>query len=372
MFTYGRVEIKIMSTGTESKSIKCGGCKTIIKGRQYLKCSVCLQCYDLECANVSESRFYNTLTPEHRTTWKCPLCKNKEPKRDNTNTPIRMKTDESRDENVTIRNPRNSSRQMTPEEPCASDVLSEIKMDIKNILDELRSVRCEMQDFRNRMERLTTDVTTNSKRIDGLSARIEVLEQQHSTIEGSAAGTSSLEDTIAELKQDLNDREQELLSNDVEVAGIPEEKSESVAHIVLAVAKKLGVSMDERDIVSADRVGPIRAPVQGAPPARPRPLVVRLARRVLRGQLLAAARVRRTMDTEGLGLSSTPKPFYINERLTKQNRQLFFKAREASSNAKWNYVWTRDGNIFARRETGAPRHRLKSAQDINRVFFGQK
>ncbi|CAG9791874.1 unnamed protein product [Diatraea saccharalis] len=67
----------------------CAGCKQIIQDRRFLICSQCQQNYDLECANVSQSRFYKTMTSEHKSSWKCPLCFSKKPKGDNENTPVR-------------------------------------------------------------------------------------------------------------------------------------------------------------------------------------------------------------------------------------------------------------------------------------------
>ncbi|CAG9791192.1 unnamed protein product [Diatraea saccharalis] len=72
-----------------SSQIICGGCRVIIPDRRYLSCSGCKQCYDLVGANVSEQRFYNTLTREHRDAWKCVVCQSKQPKTDKTNTPAR-------------------------------------------------------------------------------------------------------------------------------------------------------------------------------------------------------------------------------------------------------------------------------------------
>lgn len=71
-----------------------------------------------------------------------------------------------------------------------------------------------------------------------------------------------------------------------------------------------------------------------------------------------------------MGLNSTTN-FYVNERLTKNSRQLFHKARAAAKNSKWRYVWTRDGRIYTRKEHGKPRYRLRNDADIERVFGEQ-
>lgn len=68
----------------------CAGCHQLIPDRRFLTCHICSQHYDLDCANVSEKRFYNTMSVDQKEKWKCPLCKSKAPKIDNKNTPIRQ------------------------------------------------------------------------------------------------------------------------------------------------------------------------------------------------------------------------------------------------------------------------------------------
>lgn len=71
-----------------SAGLMCAGCRTTITHRQYLRCSLCALIYDLECANVSEARFLNTMTKDRKATWKCIHCVSKQPKTGNLNTPV--------------------------------------------------------------------------------------------------------------------------------------------------------------------------------------------------------------------------------------------------------------------------------------------
>lgn len=82
-----------------SSQLKCGGCLKPIESKQYLRCNFCKLSYDLPCANVSEQRFLNTMFRGHKKYWKCLLCKTKQPRGDNSNTPMRVANDDS----VTIR-----------------------------------------------------------------------------------------------------------------------------------------------------------------------------------------------------------------------------------------------------------------------------
>ncbi|XP_075991862.1 uncharacterized protein LOC142987171 [Anticarsia gemmatalis] len=114
-------------------------------------------------------------------------------------------------------------------------------------------------------------------------------------------------------------------------------------------------TIEDRDIVSADRIGGRRidaTSAAGEMEIRPRTVIVRLARRSLRDDLINGARVRRGATTADLNMAGAPRRFYVNERLTKLNRLLFRRARDAGQRAGWKYVWTRHGRILARRGPG--------------------
>lgn len=82
----------------------CEGCRQNIPDRRFLVCCYCDKHYDLECANVPEARFYNTMSPNRKKTWKCQACICRAPKKDNSNTPIRPTSPVLLDTFVTKRN----------------------------------------------------------------------------------------------------------------------------------------------------------------------------------------------------------------------------------------------------------------------------
>lgn len=69
-------------------TLTCAGCQKNIIDREFLTCTSCKESYELDCANVSSQRFYNTMTAEHKKTWVCQLCRRKTPKTGNINKPI--------------------------------------------------------------------------------------------------------------------------------------------------------------------------------------------------------------------------------------------------------------------------------------------
>ncbi|KAL0895141.1 hypothetical protein ABMA27_013592 [Loxostege sticticalis] len=382
---------------------KCSACLHVFEHSRYLTCSLCGQHYDIDCVGVSEQRFFSTLTGDHRTQWKCASCKSRQPRTDNTETPVR-----SGEGGVTVR--RGASRppvlemeldesliepgQETPEvkQPDGAVVLASfqalvaewkrfseaIRADVRSMRDEvredLRALRGEMRELaglvrrcegrvdvvEERLETLEREASGNNvavgARIDAVEARMEAAERRRA--EAGPDDAEGLRRTVEELKLELNERDQEALLADLEIGQLPEQKGENVVHSVIVLATRLGVPLEERDVVFAERVG--------APPAeaggRARRVVVRLARRHLRDELLRAARVRRGAAAEGGGR------VFVNERLTRSNRQLFHRVREECRRLLWRYAWTRRGRIFARKSDGAQVYQLRSSGDLERVF----
>lgn len=234
---------------------------------------------------------------------------------------------------------------------------------IKVLREELVAVTKEMTSFRQELKRLNEHIIESNKRVACLEDRMDILEGKFAA-ERSGVEPNTLV-AIAELKAELNEREQDSLINDIEIAGLPEDRGENVMQIVTLTAQKLGMNLACEDIIYAERQGPRRAYPEELP--RPRIICVRLARRALRDQFLRVARVRRGADTDGI-VNGVPTKFYVNERLSRTNRRIFYKAREEGRRQGWRYIWTREGRVYARRDHGSPAHRIRTDENISVVF----
>ncbi|KAL0894687.1 hypothetical protein ABMA27_013232 [Loxostege sticticalis] len=364
-----------MSPNSLPASIECANCNKPLPKSEFMRCSSCKAAFDLVCINLSTQRFYSfyKLDKQRRDNWKCSKCPTKKPSK--ASTPRRLISDLSPESsNITVRDKTLTTKDIGSEgTPYESNSLKDdmsSTMDFKLLLEEMRAIRTEMSLFRSVITDLSSSIKSQNLRLDSLESRIDDLEAK--TGESGSSVINKLEETIAQLKLDIEEKDQETLGNDIEVANFPEISNENSIHVMLTVAKKLGVELDERDIVSAQRVGAPRVsnPSAGGA-ARPRPIAVRLARRSQRDALLQAARVRRRLTTDDVNLPGTPiasRPFYVNERLTRANRQLFQRTREVAKRLGWTYVWTRDGKVFTRQENGKARHRVRTQADLVRVF----
>ncbi|CAG9782468.1 unnamed protein product [Diatraea saccharalis] len=239
----------------------CAGCLQAIKSRQFLCCCSCGESYDLLCANVSEQRFRNTLTGEHRQKWKCDECRSREPKSNNSDTPARAHDDDkvTRRRGASAVSPVEGSSPVEAPESSSHKTLEVLSGKLEMLVEEIRTFRNEMSETRQRVltfdEKLfglVTQVETCVSEVKELRTRVEQLENRSGCDAISDyAHSSPLVNTIESLKAELNERDQELLLNDIEVTCVPEQRVESLQHIVMTLASKVGVQLGQQDCAEA-------------------------------------------------------------------------------------------------------------------------
>jgi prefoldin subunit 5 len=353
----------------------------------HAECIICsistckVKTYHRECVGMPAHSKINS-------PWVCLTCKATLPRDSNANTPSKD-TDEDMEEPSS--GPGTGPDSLISELRLVREEIGSLRTEITHFRKEMKDVRADIaacnsnmlklsehvdmldkqvHDLEARIDRNTNSVTSITQRLNNMDSRLEEAEAQkeHHT---DVSQVLELQATIEQLKSELNDKEQNSLMNDLEISGLPEQQHENTVHMVKLIAAKMGVTIDDRDVVEAWRAGPRRlsaaAPAAPAPPLRARPLVVRCARRSVRDALLAAARVRRSLKTRDLGLTGDVS-IYINERLTRTNRCPFGKAKEIAKRLQWKYVWSYNGRILVRKAVGLNAHQISCEDDLNGVF----
>lgn len=145
-------------------SLTCAGCPNEIPNKvPYLTCSLCTSNYDLDCANVSEARFYNTMSLEHKKTWKCQMCRCKEPKGDNTDSPIHSQNPSLTEEpsNITQRKKRYQYINDSLDSSCDISTLGDtIHQDLKNNKRQSINDMANQNEDRNPIIMLQNEIQT--------------------------------------------------------------------------------------------------------------------------------------------------------------------------------------------------------------------
>ncbi|CAK1541706.1 unnamed protein product [Leptosia nina] len=249
----------------------------------------------------------------------------------------------------------------SPNEVIPTDFMTELRA----VRTEISNMRLEIQAFRSEMAELKPALQACVKKVDDMEQSVLSLETEVEKMKGNFDTMKVLEKNVMELKISLNNKEQECLSNDLEIYGIPEQKNENVFHSFFLYCNKIGVTIREEDAVNVWRPG--RSDKDNF---RPRPIIVRLTRRALRDEILHSSRIRRHTPESPGSLQTAPR-IYVNERLTKFNRLLLQKTRENAKKLEWKFTWVKNGRVFVRRTEGSKVKVIRTEDDINSVFGSQ-
>lgn len=295
--------------------------------------------------------------------WVCSECKKKHRKGDSKCTP---------DKGISLASTSPTSQE-TDEAPLPHPLVLKDQpgeeSEVRAMRRELTAYISEQRDFRKEIRASLKNLVG---RVDGIEQRLEAVELRQAVEATSSVKVADLEQAVFQLKHELNERDQDNLLSDLDIGHLPEEKGENVIHIVTVLAAKLGVNLNEQDVLFAERIGAVDASSSSVGDTtvggRPRRVVIRLARRHLRDELLTAARVRRNLSSADIGLSGPSRRVYINERLTKTNRLLFHRVREECRKRQWRYSWTKRGRIFAKQADGKQAYSFRSEVDFDRIF----
>ncbi|GBP34110.1 hypothetical protein EVAR_28244_1 [Eumeta japonica] len=270
----------------------------------------------------------------HMANWQCPASCCKQHKSGNTNTPVRPcnvgAPEDDCQSNVTSRakkkDQRSCVRDVQPldsEDDCHSDAISFVKKD-----DESRFTQ-EMQLFRS-------EIAAMRQEISNINSHFEKLSH-----------------AVAGLNKRIDSLGHRVYTQRLGVGGIFE-RSQYVEWC-----------QSSRVIVSVECVSVRRMTDKSGSggPGQSRAMVMRLTRLVL-----SAARRALDADTAGFDVPSPSRRFYINERITNTNRQLFHKPRQEGSRLNWKYIWIRNCRIYARRLPDSQPYRVRSAADLVKIF----
>ena len=126
----------------------------------------------------------------------------------------------------------------------------------------------------------------------------------------------------------------------------------------------MGVYVSEHNLSVSHRM-PVSKRYKGkhsGPPA----IIAKFTRRDVKEKFYDAR--AKLHDVSTLDLSySDDNNIYISESLTESNRELFKLRLKAKKDLRFNFIWTRNGRIFMRKDKEAPAVLIRSTDELQEL-----
>lgn len=245
----------------------------------------------------------------------------------------------------------------------------DLKNEIKCVRKEYSEIKSFVQSLDSKHKELQNEITViqkstqfHSERQEDIIKKVESLSTEIQTITNIKEEVVELRKQNHQLIAEINASEQRDRMFNLEIVGVTELKEENVLDLVIKIAKNVGADITPTNIIQANRVSS-----RNKQPGRPRVIIAKMQSRLVKDNIISCSRKCR-LTTKDLGLHGDHKPIYINEHLTVFNKLLLKKCKEVARIKQYQFVWSKHGRIFLRKNDTAPALQISSEEDMKKII----
>lgn len=222
----------------------------------------------------------------------------------------------------------------------------------------------------HKLDEAVTSLKFLSEMYDELNVKVTTLEKREKEL---VQENQCLRGEINKLAKRVTDNE---LANDeleqysrrdcIQICNNPVMKDENANRIVIELADKIGVNIQESDISISHRVpANVSANQIGDTTSFDPAIIVKFARREARESLYKARGKLKDLNTHDMGYTRMKeRNIYIIESLTQHRKNIFKSCLKVKRDLHFDYIWTRQGKIFMRFDNDSPAIQIKAEQDL--------
>lgn len=235
---------------------------------------------------------------------------------------------------------------------------SQIPTTQKVILEEkIRTLELRLSSIETSFNQLLTENAKLRESVVNLQSEFSQLKDQNELPRPSHTPT---ENTIALDQQQIN--------SNIVIRGIDVNDSTPVADLTAiyeGIRSHLGVSeIAELAPVSISLISPNIA----KPDSSLRPIRVVLSSVEAKVKFLQVRRIKKDIVQSDIGLANNSKrPILITEQLTRSNQELLFQARSLREGGNFKFIWSKNGEVFARHRPNTRVIRIIDKTHVNNL-----
>lgn len=220
---------------------------------------------------------------------------------------------------------------------------------------------------------------------DSLLNRLTALESRLVTVETSferlAAENTDLRETISNLKlelQQLKSRneprvpvqasDQQEINSNIIIRGVDVSANTTTSEL----AKVYEGVRNHLEISELPEFDPISISLLPSNAARPnascRPIKITLSSVAAKVKFLQVRRIKKDICQSDIGINNNSRrPLLITEHLTRTNQELLFQARSLREGGNCKFVWSKNGEIFARFKPNSKVIKISDTLQVNQL-----
>lgn len=352
---------------------KCAACLNDLLTPEQLKCVTCGLRYHFDCINAPSKKF-KELTSDFKSEWMCPSCRLKQPRGDNTNTPVRgsasTSSDTSPSSNVTLRRTQPSSQSQTQELIAIENVKQLMKEELDILLVKMEKNWSKILD--NKSKEIFNEINQIKDSLNFINNQYEELKNE---LQGKLTQIKELKNENENLKstvKDLNSRlcimEQHSRMSNLEIQCLPEHKAENLPNIIQQIGKATGSNITDADIHKCTRIAKLNPEN-----TRPRSVIVKFSSPRIRDTFLAGVlkfnkkNKEDKLNTSHIGIGGDKRPIYVVDHLTPELKKIHAFARLTAKKLNYKFVWIKNGRVFLRKSDDSEHIAVRNIEQLEHL-----
>lgn len=155
------------------------------------------------------------------------------------------------------------------------------------------------------------------------------------------------------------------LNCNIIISGIPETENEKLETYITKIGSEMHINLAETDIKSAARI-PTHSKSTGAPSS----IIVEFHDEKIRNEILQKKKNATFLNTNVICSTNVTEPslIYLSEQLTKRKQYIMKLARNLKRDNMIKYVWSKQGEIFVRRDDEGKAVKIKNIIQLKQLI----
>lgn len=295
----------------------------------------CKLSFHMSCTGIS-AKNYDEYIADSNAFWFCDMCKKSRNQRRSLlieNTATKSPNLVSGKTTVNITSDSRKINNQTKTDRFGFDDIYKLLQDLQKSVSEIQS---DLSTHKDIVKQLTEQNISLRNENDNLKHRVDNIESQ------------------------FDDMKQRKLNNNILICGVPTENNEDLRCIVNKIGSTIGIEIEPTQISNIHRKMLPANVSSGLPP----PIVVQFTDSITKTSVMAANKSKK-LDSLIISPKQPKRPIYLNEQLTRHKQFMFKEARQLKRDGKVKFAWTKNGEIYVRKNEQSPHVKFKNINQRN-------